>query len=270
MPLISHSKSLYSSVTRLDLAKFFLRGLSVSSKETKSASLKNGQNTKDEETKARETQQALALSLKDFGSLLSTTTDEATQPIESGPIFKDPTKFANLSLLHQGQVLKELQNEYDKNWNKMDNASKKLGYYIAYGNWGVREDFDNWKSSDAPYDLPFKVPSVLKTVRPLPNTIIEIIKPPVNLAETPIRKEQFNMKAVDGVTKFFIYLTIFISMLAIYRDKAIGEEGKPTEITIEDPHEKERIRRIQNELIASLEFNDLTPNSRRWYYLWLK
>ena len=47
----------------------------------------------------------------------------------------------------------------------------------------------------------------------------------VNLNETEVRKEQFDIKRMDGVTKFFIYLMIFISLLAIARDKILEKMG---------------------------------------------
>ena len=50
---------------------------------------------------------------------------------------------------------------------------------------------------------------------------------------------------MDGVTKFFIYLMIFISLLAIARDKNIGENGKPEQIIIEDKYEIQRQERLK-------------------------
>ena len=67
----------------------------------------------------------------------------------------------------------------------------------------------------------------------------------VNLNETEVRKEQFDIKRMDGVTKFFIYLMIFISLLAIARDKNIGENGKPEQIIIEDKYEIQRQERLK-------------------------
>lgn len=213
-------------------------------------------------------------SLKDMGLLFGLGSDDATQPIDTDPIWEDPTQFGHLSLLHQGQVLKELQDKYDKDWKKLLLADKKLGYYIAYGNWGAREQFDNWDQETAPLDLPFAVPSVIETTSPKPSTIIHQL-PPVILAETPVRKPQFDVKRMDAVTKFFIYLTLFIAVAAFYRDKKIGEEGKPLEIIVEDPYEMDRQRRMQEEeemkeRLAQKAKEEELKKQKKWYYLWLK
>ncbi|CAN3365189.1 genetic interactor of prohibitin 7, mitochondrial [Diutina catenulata] len=214
-------------------------------------------------------------SLKDMGSIFGSGSDDATQPIDTKPVWSDPTLFGSLSLLHQGQVLKELQAKYDKDWRKLTPSDKHLGYYIAYGNWGSREKFDNWNTLEAPYDLPFVVPSQVATVTPKPTTIIHEL-PRVILAETPVRKPQFNFKRMDAVTKVFIYLTLFITVAALFRDKKIGEEGRPHEVIVEDPYEQERVRRQQEEEQAQAMAQALAleeerrRNSKKWYYLWLK
>ncbi|KAG2731986.1 hypothetical protein G9P44_004403 [Scheffersomyces stipitis] len=223
----------------------------------------------------REAAKLAAQALKDVGSLFSSGSDDATQPIDTEPIFKNPQLFAPLSLLHQGQVLKELQDKYDKKWTKLTQEDKKLGYYIAYGDWGVREEFKNWKTLEAPYDLPFRVPSEIKSTNPSRTTVIKKLTPEVILGETPIREKQFDYKKMDGVTKFFIYMTSFIVIAAIFRDKKIGEEGKPEEIIIEDPYEKERQLRAEREaeeerIRLEKERLALERSKRKWYYLYLK
>ncbi|RCK66375.1 Genetic interactor of prohibitin 7, mitochondrial [Candida viswanathii] len=231
-----------------------------------------------DEAKRQATQLAVQ-SLKDFGSLLSNSSEE-TQPINTAPVFEDPRKFASLSLLHQGQVLGELQEKYDKNWNKLSEKEKKLGYFIAYGDWGVREKFSNWDSLvEPPLDLPFEVPSRIKTTSPGKETKVGKL-PEVKLSETPVRRDQFNVKRMDGVTKFFIYLVVFISMVAFARDKNVGESGKPKEIVIEDKYEIERQKRLKQEEEERVEAERkrkieeekelARKNGRKWYYLWLK
>ena len=231
-----------------------------------------------EEAKKQAAQLAMQ-SLKDFGSLLSNSSED-TQPIDTEPIFENPQLFATLSLLHQGQVLKELQDKFDKKWQKLTLKDKQLGYYIAYGDWGVREKFINWNTNEPPLDLPFSIPSQVKLKNPTPTTVIKKL-PPVNLNETEVRKEQFDIKKMDGVTKFFIYLVVFISLLAISRDKNIGENGKPQQIIIEDKYEKQRQARLKQQeeeeekLRVELEQKrqlelELAKKNKKWYYLWLK
>ncbi|CAI5760391.1 unnamed protein product [Candida verbasci] len=225
--------------------------------------------------KNKQAAQLAIQSLKDFGSLLSNSSEDV-QPIDPKPIYQDPTKFSNLSLLHQGQIIKELQEKFDKSWKKLSIKDKKLAYYIYFGNWGVREDFKNWNLDEPPYDLPFKIPSKIKNSNPKPNDFIKKLNP-VILGETPIRKPQFDYKKMDGVSKFFIFLTLLISLIAISRDKKIGEEGIPKEIIIKDDYEIKRqqeIKEKEEEVILQEKLQELkmkqSQSSRKWYYLWLR
>ncbi|EDK41544.2 hypothetical protein PGUG_05642 [Meyerozyma guilliermondii ATCC 6260] len=203
--------------------------------------------------------------LKDIGTMFSFSAgnDEATRPIDSAPIYKDPSKFASLSLLHQGQICSELQQLYDRKWSKMTPEQKRLGYYIAYGNYDVREDFDNWKDPESPpYDLPFVVPSVISTTNPKPHTKVRKL-PPVELSKTPVRVKQFATNKIDGVSRFFMYVILLISMVAIYRDKNIGEEGKPQSADVVDPY-YESPKEPEPEVVEP------TQRRRKWYWLYLR
>ncbi|CAK9686038.1 unnamed protein product [Candida parapsilosis] len=195
-------------------------------------------------------------SLKDFGSLLSPSSDDATQPIDTKPIYENPRLFPDLSLLHQGQVVNELQSKYDKNWNKLSKKDKLLGYFISYGDWGVREKFSNWNTASAPLDLPFRVPSHPRS--PKGSDVVKLLKP-VKLSETPVRVAQFNYKKMDPASKFCIYLIVLIAMIAIYRDKNIGEDGKPVEVKIQDRYE------IERQAIKEVE---PVKETRKWYKFW--
>lgn len=256
-------------------------GISVNSRSFKfsqlrySTSIENDKKgiQKSPEQAKKEAAELAMQSIQDLGGLFSSSSsDDATQPIETKPIFQNPKLFGSLSLLHQGQVMKELQARFDHKWTKLTEEDKKLGYYIYFGDWGVREDFTNWKTNEAPYDLPFHILSKVKTTNPSKTTKTNKVDPPVILSETPVRIKQFNFKRVDGVSKFFIYLTLFISLFAIYRDKNFGEEFKPTEVIIEDEYEEyrqARQRQLEQELLNK-RVEDEKKSSRKWYYLWLK
>lgn len=228
-----------------------------------------------EADKKAQAAQVTAQAFKDIGKIFSSgAPDDETQPIDTRPIYYDPKLFGSLSLLHQGQVLKELQEKFDSKWHKLTPLDKKLGYFIAYGDWGVREDFKNWKTSEAPYDLPFTVPSKIKSTSPTGSTIIKKLEP-VILAETPVRLKQFDTKKMDAVTKTLIYITVFISLFAIARDKNTGEAGKPEETIIEDPYEIERqlnIKKAEEEKLQQKvrEAIEAEKRKRKWYFLWLK
>lgn len=211
-------------------------------------------------------------SLKDVGSLFSSGSDDAVQPIDTQPVFSNPKLFGTLNLLHQGQVLKELQEKFDKKWTKLTDEDKKLAYYIAYGNWGPRENFSNWETQEAPYDLPFAIPSQIRTTTPSAKDLVKRLEP-LYLSETPVRKAQFDTSKMDPVTKTFIYITLFVILFALLRDKNIGEAGKPEEIVVEDKYmiakaEKERKEQLEKERLKQLQKENAA--ARKWYYLWLK
>lgn len=75
---------------------------------------------------------------------------------------------------------------------------------------------------------------------------------------------------MDPASKVCIYLIVFIAMVAIYRDKNIGEDGKPVEVKIEDQYEVARQNEIQEKQRAVEEQERKQRESRKWYYLWLK
>lgn len=211
-------------------------------------------------------------SLKDVGSLFSSGSDDAVQPIDTLPVFQNPKIFGTLNLLHQGQVLKELQEKFDKKWTKLTDQDKKLAYYIAYGNWGPREDFVNWETQEAPFDLPFAIPSQIRVSNPSGKDVIKKLEP-LYLSETPVRKAQFDTTKMDAVTKTFIYITLFVVVFALLRDKNTGESGKPEEIIVEDRYmiakaQKERQEQLEKEKLEKLEREKAA--ARKWYYLWLK
>lgn len=257
---------------RQNLPRTTIRQLSLTLRKSQvSNAAKDGRKLSPEEAKAEAAKLALQ-SLKDVGSLFSSGNDDAVQPIDTEPIFKDPTLFGHLNLLHQGQVLKELQEKYDKNWNKLTIQDRKLGYYIAYGNWGPREKFSNWKTLEAPLDLPFAVPLKVASASPQAKDVIHKLEP-VILAETPVRKDEFDTSKMDAVTKTFIYITIFVMIVAISRDKNTGESGKPQEIVVEDLHELQRREHAAAEAQKAAQAPqtvEAAKQSRKWYYLWLK
>lgn len=227
---------------------------------------KDGKKLSSQEAKVEAARLALQ-SLKDMGSLFSSGNEDAMQPIDTAPIFEHPELFTDLNVLHQGQVVQELQLKFEDKWTKLTPQDKKLAYYIYYGNWGPREKFTNWNEASAPLDLPFTVPTVIRNATPRAKDVINKLEP-VILSETEVRKEQFDTKKMDPVTKTFIYVAIFITMFALARDKKIGEEGKPSEPFLHDPYKKKK----EEEEIAkkALEEAEALKNKRHWYYLWLK
>lgn len=227
---------------------------------------KDGKKLSPQEAKVEAARLALQ-SLKDMGSLFSSGNEDSMQPIDTAPIYEHPELFTDLNVFHQGQVVQELQLKFEDKWTKLTPQDKKLAFFIYYGNWGPRQKFSNWNDASAPLDLPFTVPAVIKNVTPKAKDIVKKLHP-VILSETEVRKEQFDTKKMDPVTKTFIYIAIFITMFALARDKKIGEEGKPAEPFLHDPYKKkkEEDERAQK----ALEEAEALKNKRHWYYLWLK
>lgn len=227
---------------------------------------KDGKKLTPQEAKVEAARLAIQ-SLKDMGSLFSSGNEDAMQPIDTAPIFEHPELFTDLNILHQGQVVQELQLKFEDKWTKLTPQDKKLAYYIYYGNWGPREKFSNWSDSSAPLDLPFTIPAVIKNATPKAKDSIKKLEP-VILSETEIRKNQFDTRKMDPVTKVFVYIAIFITMFALARDKKIGEKGKPTEPFLHDPYKKKK----EEEEMAqrALKEAEELRNKRHWYYLWLK
>lgn len=229
----------------------------------------NGKKLSPQEAKAEAAKLAMQ-SLKDVGLLFSSGSDDAVQPIDTRPVFDKPARFGLLNLLHQGQVLKELQEKYDKKWTKLAKEDKLLGYYIAYGDWGVREKFANWNTLEAPFDLPFTVPSKVASTSPKPTDVVRPLER-VILAETPVRLAEFDTSKMDAVTKTFIYLTLLVAVFAIARDKNTGEAGRPTETVVQDKYLELRKQREELEAQqAQAQLAQAQRAKRKWYYLWLK
>lgn len=231
----------------------------------------NGRELSPKEAKAEAAKLALR-SLKDMKSLFSSSSEDADQPIDTRYIYESPYEFVQLSLLHQGQVVQELQEKYDQAWSKMNPQERRLGYYIAYGNWGPREKFTNWNTLEAPLDLPFAVPSHIRSTQPAAGDPVHKLEP-VNLAETEVRKAQFDTSKTDPVTKTFLYITAFFILFALARDKNTGEAGRPVEYVVEDQYVKWKKEQRERERLQEKEQQRLQAaetNRRRWYYLWLK
>ena len=106
------------------------------------------------------------------------------------------------------------------------------------------------------------MPSVISTTNPKPHTKVRKL-PPVELSKTPVRVKQFATNKIDGVSRFFMYVILLILMVAIYRDKNIGEEGKPQSADVVDPY-YESPKEPEPEVVEP------TQRRRKWYWLYLR
>jgi hypothetical protein len=201
------------------------------------------------------------------------TSEETYEPVDIKPILAQPRKFVDLHQFHRDQVIEDLEKRFKQPWKKVPDEYKRLSYFISYANYGVREELtDNLYANVKPEDLPFAKPS--KT-----GTAGEIIRklPEVDLWQaSPLRQEQFRKmtRRLDPLSKTVVYLAALIALIALYRDKTIGEDGMVIEIPesallladLKRNQEREQKEKEEQDRKAQEE----REMSKKWYYLWLK
>lgn len=199
------------------------------------------------------------------------TTEETFEPVDIKPVLKDPRKFVELNQYHRDQIIEELEKRFKQPWRKVPAEYKRLSYFISYGNYSVREELqDNLFADVKPEDLPFASPSPMASS---PKDLVHRL-PDIDLWQTsPERKEQFKKmtRRLDPMSKTVVYLAALIALVALYRDKTIGEDGMVIDIP-ENPLVLADLRReqekLEREIIEQLALEE--SKRRKWYYLWLK
>ncbi|KAH3684254.1 hypothetical protein WICPIJ_004774 [Wickerhamomyces pijperi] len=242
---------------------------------------------------AKERAKFSSMSIRDiFDGFL--TTEESYDPIDTKPIFEDPSKFPALSTFHRDQVIQEVEKRMKRNWGLMTDDQKRMAYYISYANWGPRETLSEGSTKYGnvpPEDLPFALPSKLAMVNPTALTKIHKL-PDVDLLQiSEGRKEEFkNMtRKFDPLSKAVIYFALIISCLALWRDKLYGEEDMErlkhelpesplvlAELKRQQEYEdeqrliKEKQEQEERERLTLEEEQSKRSSAKKWYYLWLR
>jgi hypothetical protein len=202
------------------------------------------------------------------------TTEENFQPIDTKPILADPRKFAALDTFHRQQVQDEVEKRLRRDWKDVPLESKRMSYYISYGNYGVREDLrDNLFADVKPEDLPFAVPSQISTVHPNGSDIVKRLPEVDPYQANEKRKEQYRKmtRVLDPISKTVVYFAAIVTLLALYRDKYVEvekiEQLDSPLLIAEKKRQAEQDQKAQD-LIEGIQ-NEAKSN-KKWYYLWLR
>lgn len=163
-----------------------------------------------------------------------------------------------------------------QNWNRMTPEHKRMAYFISYGNWDAREGFENNLVKDhKPEDLPFEKPARLAKG---PNDIVKELPLRDLWQVSEKRREDYKKmtRRLDPVSKVVVYLAVIISMLAVYRDKTVGESEMIVGDVPDSPLMLADLKRQQEYEAAELkkkqedEEAKKKSKAKKWYYLWLK
>lgn len=218
--------------------------------------------------------QKIEIAQKSFSDIFEGyfTNEETFEKINSKPIFENPRKFLELSQFHRQQVIEECEKLMKRDWKNISIETKRLTYFIAYGNWGARDDLaDNLNSTQPPEDLPFVLPSKIRLVDPKPDDKVHLL-PPIDLTQVSEKRRAYwknSMKTFDPFTRVIIYITATVALVALYQDKY----GEYEELNVE---ESPLLQDSEiNNIVVPLnehqeEQNQEKKKSKKWYYLWLK
>lgn len=222
-----------------------------------------------QQVSARERIELQRTSIKDiFDGFL--TTEENFQPIDTKPILAEPRKFASLNTFHRQQVQDEVEKRLRRDWKDVPLDSKRMAYFISYGNYGPREDLkDNLFANSIPEDLPFALPSKISSIKPNKNDVAHKLPEIDPYQTTESRKQDYKRmtRSLDPVSKAVVYLALIVSLIALYRDKYIEvEEIKELESPLLIAEKK---RQLEQEL-KEKEIIEIQKPNKRWYFLWLK
>lgn len=229
--------------------------------------------TVEREPSSREKAELVSSSLKSiFDGFL--TTEESYEPVDIKPILANPRAFAELNQFHRDQITDDLTKRFKQKWQNISPEYKRLSYFVSYGNYGPREELqDNLFANVKPEDLPFASPAAVAT-----SPLDKIHKlPEVDMWQSsPLRQEQFRKmtRRLDPMSKTVVYLALIISLLALYRDKTIGEDGMVIDVPespllLADIKRQQDVEREQKEL-EERQLQLERSNSKKWYFLWLR
>lgn len=249
-----------------------VRGLSTKTRVA-STNLPPGEKQQSErKVSSREKAELISSSLKSiFDGFL--TNEETYEPVDIKPVLGNPRKFVELHQYHRDQIMEDLEKRFKQPWRNVSDDYKRLAYFISYGNYSAREDFkDNLFQDCKPEDLPFTKPSPLG----VPGAKIHKV-PEVDLWQvSPGRRADFRKitRTLDPMSKTVVYLAAVIALIALYRDKTVGEDDTLLDIP-ESPlliadmkHQKEWELAREDKLLK--EQAEQRHSGKKWYYLWLK
>lgn len=136
---------------------------------------------------------------------------------------------------------------------------------------------------EIPPDLPFKLPSILKTFKPDKSTITKKL-PMLDPRSFGLKRlQQYRQdRRMNPINRIVLVLTVFLTVLCFKQDRRVNVTGKVPEypwevVEREEREEEERKKKEAEELerlakereLEALEAERKANRGRRWYYLWL-
>ncbi|KAG7822675.1 hypothetical protein KL909_003840 [Ogataea angusta] len=220
------------------------------------------QKLKQERDLRRERNKLALSSIKDIFAIFSPTSGDDdefdTAHFDPTPVYKNPETYLKLSLPKQHYILEELEDKFKRKWTGIDKDKKRFIYWLAYGPHGPREGFitehrrtvvpEKKESSTlldriiaetesqkykvqvdeyVPPDLPFRTPSVLKSVNPSKDTIISPLPPRDPRLFGPKRVEQYKKdRKMNPYSQFVLGFLMVLTFLNYRKDREVNSSGK--------------------------------------------
>ncbi|KAG7839629.1 hypothetical protein KL942_003240 [Ogataea angusta] len=220
------------------------------------------QKLKQERDLRRERNKLALSSIKDIFAIFSPTAGDDdefdTANFDPTPLYKNPEMYLKLSLPKQHYILEELEDKFKRKWTGIDKDKKRFIYWLAYGPHGPREGFvtehrrtvvpEKKESSTlldriiaetesqkykvqvdeyVPPDLPFRTPSVLKSVNPSKDTIISTLPPRDPRLFGPKRVEQYKKdRKMNPYSQFVLGFLMVLTFLNYRKDREVNSSGK--------------------------------------------
>lgn len=138
------------------------------------------------------------------------------------------------------------------------------------------------KRPDVPVDLPFKLPSILKTFRPTKDTVVHKL-PTLDPRSFGLKRlQQYKQdRMMNPVNKIVLLFLAFLTVICFKQDRRVNVTGVVPEYPWEvaEREEKEEQERLEREKLemeeaakveAAKQSLEQQRKSKKWYYLWLK
>ncbi|ODV58425.1 uncharacterized protein ASCRUDRAFT_77904 [Ascoidea rubescens DSM 1968] len=149
-----------------------------------------------------------------------------SQNMNFNAVINKPELYMKLNVFEQNFVKSELSTRQEGSWSTLTIPEKKFLYWLSYGNWGPREGFQKYSSLEPPEDIPFKPHQKRDPSR----AVVRRLKK-VNLRECNDYRRRQN---TNPLTNVVFVSTIVVSLIAVFRDKFVGEPKKALSETPEN------------------------------------
>ncbi|KAG0671117.1 hypothetical protein C6P40_001928 [Pichia californica] len=134
---------------------------------------------------------------------------------------------------------------------------------------------------EIPPDLPFKLPSILKSFKPKNSDKIHKL-PTLDPRSFGLKRlKQYRQdRRMNPINRIILVLTIFLTVLCFRQDRRVNVTGKvpdyPWDIAEREEREQQEKKQKDELLLKELELTktekeneNVTKRGKKWYYLWL-